>query len=291
MSGISAPHRREPATDGVDREFGGVVIDADADATGVRADIVDAIGNGLAELLVNEVVHIDVDRDALRSIIAAGVLVFADQFLFLGVDRDHRLTGGLIRFDLRVDVLELRVAIGMASAFLALAIDLTAIAEAFEQLRDRLAETRCPMSRNAVASLAWLFDTHSNGRIGSPSVAGSATAAGLRAASDPCASAAAVRRQCVEFSERWGRRQIAQPTIDGAAGDSRRPRNSGYAAKPGRARLRRREQPTPPFVETRTKRLIPLPNRRFINHAAVINQTSASRNPHAKSIQLFCGIA
>jgi hypothetical protein len=43
--------------------------------------------------------------------------------------------------------------------------------------------------------------------------------------------------------------------------------------------------------KTRTKRLIPLPNRRFINHAAVINQTSASRNPHAKSIQLFCGIA
>ena len=39
--------------------IGGVVIDADADATGVRADIVDAIGNGLAELLVDEVVHID----------------------------------------------------------------------------------------------------------------------------------------------------------------------------------------------------------------------------------------
>ena len=93
------------------------------------------------------------------------------------------------------------------------------------------------------------------------------------------------------FLSGGGRRQIAQPAIDRAARDSRRPRNSGHAAKPGRARLRRREQATPPFVEARTQRLIPLPNRCFINHAAVINQTSASRNPHAKSIQLFCGIA
>src|SRR5208283_5536316 len=100
------------------------------------ANVVDAVRNGLADLLVDEVVHIDVDRNAVRLIIAAGVLVVADQFLLLGVDRNDRLAGGLMRFDLRVDVLELRVPIGMASAFLALAIDLTAIAEAFEQLRN-----------------------------------------------------------------------------------------------------------------------------------------------------------
>ena len=52
-----------------------------------------------------------------------------------------------MRFDLRVDVLELRVAIGMASAFLALAIDLTAIAEAFEQLGN-------PARRNAMSHVA-----------------------------------------------------------------------------------------------------------------------------------------
>ena len=79
------------------------------------------------------------DRAFLDRLGQIRVLVFADQFLLLGVDGDHRLAGGLMRFDLRVDVLELRVAIGMASALLALTIDLTAIAEAFEQLRDALA--------------------------------------------------------------------------------------------------------------------------------------------------------
>ena len=76
-----------------------------------------------------------------------------------------------------------------------------------------------------------------------------------------------------------GRRQIPQPAIDGAARYSGRPRNSGYAAKPGRTRLRRRKQATPAFVETSTHRLIPLPNRCFINHAAVINQPMSLRNP------------
>ena len=55
----SAPlHRRAPAANGADR-LGGVVIDADADATGVRADVVNCVRNGFAEFLVDEVVHID----------------------------------------------------------------------------------------------------------------------------------------------------------------------------------------------------------------------------------------
>jgi len=63
--------------------------------------------------------HIDVDWSAFAAIIVAGVLVFADQF-FLLVSTEIRLAGSLMRFDLRVDVLELRVAIGMASASLLL---------------------------------------------------------------------------------------------------------------------------------------------------------------------------
>jgi hypothetical protein len=39
-------------------------------------------------------------------------------------------------------------------------------------------------------------------------------------------------------------------------------------------------RPVPPaFVETSTLHLVPLPNRSFINHDAVIHQPSASRNP------------
>jgi hypothetical protein len=88
-----------------------------------------------------------------------------------------------------------------------------------------------------------------------------------------------------------GRRQIPQSTINGAARYSRRPCDRGNAAKPGSARLRR-EQATPSFVETRTQSFIPLPNRRFINHDAVINHLgSTEESRQTKSIQLFCGVA
>src|SRR5208283_5277176 len=275
-----ASHRREPAPDGVDREFGGVVIYADADATGVRADVIDAVGNGLAEFLVDEVMHIDVDWSALRPIIAAGVLVFADQFFLLGVDRDHRLTGSLMRFNLRVDVLELRVAIGMASAFLALAIDLTAVAEAFEQLRDAARRNAMPhvAQRRGELGVAFRHPQQRSHRIAerrrleqTPQVFQQRRI--LARQRRPSAAGAS------NVSRDDGRRQIAQPAIDGAARYSGRPRNSGYAAKPGRTRLRRRKQATPAFVESSTQSLIPFPNRCFINHAAVINQPMAARNP------------
>lgn len=63
------------------------------------------------------------------------------------------MAGDLEGQNLRVDVLELRVAIGVARAFLGLAIDLPAIAEPFEQLRDarrrdlmsHLAQRRCKL--------------------------------------------------------------------------------------------------------------------------------------------------
>ena len=83
----------------------------------------------------------------MRSIVAARILVLADQFLLLGVDRDHRLASGLKRRGLRVDMLELRVPIRMTAAFLGLAIDLTAVAEAFEQLRN-------PARRHPVSDIA-----------------------------------------------------------------------------------------------------------------------------------------
>jgi hypothetical protein len=54
-----ASHCRAPTANGIDGEWGGVVINADADATGVRADVVNSVRNGLAEFLVDEVVHVD----------------------------------------------------------------------------------------------------------------------------------------------------------------------------------------------------------------------------------------
>jgi hypothetical protein len=70
--------------------LGGVVIDADADATDVGADVIDAVRDLFAEFFVDEVVHVDLVGTTFRTIVATRVLVGADEFLFLGVDRDHR---------------------------------------------------------------------------------------------------------------------------------------------------------------------------------------------------------
>ncbi len=55
-----------PAADGVDRESGCVTIDAGAHAAGIRADAVDAIGNGFAGFFTGEVMHVDLVRDPIR---------------------------------------------------------------------------------------------------------------------------------------------------------------------------------------------------------------------------------
>src|SRR5206468_10430281 len=60
-----------PAADRGDREGGGLVGDADVDEALVGADVVDAEGDRLAELLVGEVVHLDRHRIALATPLAA----------------------------------------------------------------------------------------------------------------------------------------------------------------------------------------------------------------------------
>jgi hypothetical protein len=54
----------------------------------------------------------------LKAIVRAAVPEVADQLLLLRVDGDQRLAGRLRRLHLRVDVLELRVSIGMARSSL-----------------------------------------------------------------------------------------------------------------------------------------------------------------------------
>src|SRR5260370_4897015 len=139
-----ATHGVVPAADGVDRELGRIVVDADAHTARILRDVVDAIRNGFAEFLVAEVMHVNLVGAAFRSIVAARVLVGADQFLLLGVGRGHRLTVGLKGDDLLVDMLELSIAVGMTAAFLCLAIDLAPGMQAFEPLGDASPPQRNP---------------------------------------------------------------------------------------------------------------------------------------------------
>jgi hypothetical protein len=69
----------------------------------------------------------------LRAILAAIVAEIPDQFLLLGVNRDHRLLFGQSGGHLSVDMGELRIPVGMAVALLGLAVALQAIARPVEQ--------------------------------------------------------------------------------------------------------------------------------------------------------------
>lgn len=109
-------HREPPAANRLDREGGGVVVDADAHPAVVGGEVVDTVGDGFAEIRVDEVVDPNGDGLALGLPFAAGVAEFADEFLLLGVNRDDRLALALHLGGLAGDVPELSVPIGVSGA-------------------------------------------------------------------------------------------------------------------------------------------------------------------------------
>jgi len=128
-----AAHLRPPAADGVGRERGRVVIDADAHPAGIVGDVVDAVGHRASQLRNDEVVHPHLRRRALGMPFAPGILEVADQFLLLGVHRDRRFAAGQRRLDLVVDVVELGVTIGMVRPLACLAVGLQPVAELVQE--------------------------------------------------------------------------------------------------------------------------------------------------------------
>src|SRR4051794_9847448 len=126
-----------PALDRSDGELGGVMVDADRDPALVTADVVDAIRDRLAQLLVDEVVRAHQLGLAAGPPLAPAVLEIADQLLLFGVDADHRLAG--IERDARHggDMRELRVAVGVRAALAALAVGLQAVAACLQTPLDR----------------------------------------------------------------------------------------------------------------------------------------------------------
>jgi len=139
------PEVEPPLADAVDREGGGVVVDADTDPAGIRGKIIDAIGHRTTKFLDQEIVDPDRFRISLGAIFPAIVAEVADQFLLLGVDRDHRLLFCQSRTHLNVDVGELGVAVRMAVAFLGLAVALQAVARRVEQLGHQGAARLVPL--------------------------------------------------------------------------------------------------------------------------------------------------
>src|SRR5207253_8749400 len=107
--------------------------------------------------LVLEVVHLHALRIAFRAIVAATILVVADQLFLLGVDRDDRLPRGLCRNRLGVDVFELRIAVGMLRALVGLAVRLPAVAERRQQSLDAAGADRVALLLQRVRQLVVAF--------------------------------------------------------------------------------------------------------------------------------------
>src|SRR5215470_17627441 len=82
-----------PATLALDCEGGGLMVLADVNPADIALDVVDAVGDGLAQLREKEVMDPDLDRTPLGFPFPAHVLELADQLFLLGVHRDHRLAG------------------------------------------------------------------------------------------------------------------------------------------------------------------------------------------------------
>ena len=83
----------------------------------VGREVVHTIGHALTEVLVDKILAADLHRVSLGMPLPPRILEIPDQFLFLRVDRYHRLPTFLKRLDLLVDMLKLRIAVGMGTAF------------------------------------------------------------------------------------------------------------------------------------------------------------------------------
>ena len=121
-AGIAATtHLLPPEPDRVDGELGCIMGDPDTDPAAVVGDIVDAVGDRLAQFLVLEVMDVDPPGMSLRAPLRAGVLIVADQLLLFGVDGNYRLISRLELENAGIDMVELGIPIRMATPSLALA--------------------------------------------------------------------------------------------------------------------------------------------------------------------------
>jgi hypothetical protein len=82
--------------------------------TGRRPE--NSIRDGPTQLRIDEVVHEHPLGLSFRLVLDPAVVVFANHLLLLGIDADHRLTGGGEGLGLAVQVTELAVTIRMGGA-------------------------------------------------------------------------------------------------------------------------------------------------------------------------------
>jgi hypothetical protein len=196
----------------------------------------------------------------LRAQLSATILEVPDELLLLRVDRDHRLTDRLERPHLGVDMLELRVAVGVAGALARLGIGLQAEPQASQQAADQLlasgeASFGQRRRQNALALTdpqQGCFGIATDRRLHQVSQGVQKPRLRLRrglASSSPPTNSRAGR---------YGARlQVCQAATDGAPRKASRPRHRSYSAATSGARFTGSEQTPVSLVQESRKRIEP----------------------------------
>src|SRR2546430_4615075 len=223
---------------------------------------------------------------ALRAILAAIVTEVPDQFLLLGVDRDHRLLFGQSRGRLGIDVGEWRTRVGVAVALLVLAVALQAVTRRIEQFGHQGAA-------HLVALLLQRLGQSAHALAGPPQ---RRSRISPRCRFDQrleiCAQARVLDNRGLASRpgppnpSRWfvlG--QFLQTPPDRARRHPGCHRHRGNPTITRSTRLGRRDQPTAPFVEKRRYCTEPLPDGLNIDHHHNIWYESTVVNPYFYSLK------
>src|SRR6266704_3974300 len=146
-----------PAAQRLRSKRGGVMIHPYTHPSVVGRDVVHTIGNALAEVLVDKILSAYLQRLSLGMPFPPRILEIPDPFLFLRVCRYHRLPTFLKRLDLLVDMLKLRIAVGMGTAFLRFPVSLEAIMQVLEQPSDGVVAHLVALLREGLGEMPGAF--------------------------------------------------------------------------------------------------------------------------------------
>ncbi len=225
------------------------MVDADTDPAGVGPQVVHPIGDGPPEARQHEVMHADRRGLPLGGPFPPAILEGAHQFLLLGVDRDRRLPSAQAGPDPGVDVLELRVAVGVVRPFDRLPVGLQAVAQLVEQLRHHPMAGAVPLPGQFRGQPADALARPAQGRLRIPARGRLDQRLQVRdqrriLLDRPLAPAARAADPAGRQRPRPARRQLLRPDPNGPPGHAGGPRDQRHPA----AALRPRPRPPPPAV-------------------------------------------
>ncbi len=235
----------------------------------------------LAELLVLEVVHVHAPWIAFRTIIGSAILEVADQLLLLRIDGDDGLLSCLRGNDLRVDIFELGISVGMFRAFIRLAIGLAREPKLHQLLAHRIGTDRMPHLRERRRQLLHAFRHPDQGPYGIAQRRGLHEP--LKCRHQPWIVLAnratpATGAANLPLRQRFPV-QISLAAIDRRTGEPGDLRDDRETAPTGGPHLDRRKQSLPPLVELRADCAPSLPNGVLVDHATDLRPFAAQWNP------------